>query len=77
MRDMLNDKLKIGQNRQRTESDTDNDDDEKEIPEETSGRSYDASERDGLYEPMRTNPEKDAIEIHTDGEIYRVRIMNL
>ena len=40
-----------------------------EEEEETGNRSYDTSERDGRYEPIRTNPEEDVIQIHTDGEI--------
>ena len=39
------------------------------MPEETGNRSYDTSERDGRYKPIRTNPEEDVIQIHTDGEI--------
>ena len=30
---------------------------------------YDTSERDGRYTPIRTNPEEDALQLHTDGEI--------
>ena len=30
---------------------------------------YDTSERDGLYAPIRTNPEEGALQLHTDGEI--------
>ena len=59
------------QNRKRAESDTknDDDDDEEEMPEDTGDQVYDTSERDGRYEPIRTNPEEDVIQIHTDGEI--------
>ena len=41
------------------------------MPEETgtpTPKVYD-SERDGRYKPIRTNPKKDALQIHTDGEI--------
>ena len=30
---------------------------------------YDTSERDGRYAPIRTNPEEDALQLDTDGEI--------
>ena len=30
---------------------------------------YDTSERDRRYAPIRTNPEEDALQLHTDGEI--------
>ena len=53
-------------------SDTkDEDDDDEEMPEETANRSYDTSEPDSGYEPIRTNLEKDVIQIHTDGEILQ------
>ena len=71
LRDILNGKLKIVQNRKTSVSETENEDDEddEEMPEGTGNRSYDTSERDGRYEPMRTNPDEDVIQIHTDGEI--------
>ena len=48
----------------------DDDDDDEEMPEETgTPKVYDTSERDGRYAPIRTNPEEDAIQLHTDGEI--------
>ena len=53
----------------RSPTEDEDDDDDEEMPEETGNRSYDTSERDGWYEPIRTNPEEDAIQIHTDGEI--------
>ena len=52
-----------------SETEGEDDDDDEEMPEETGNRSYDTSERDGRYEPIRTNPEEDVIQIHTDGEI--------
>ena len=30
---------------------------------------YDTSEQNGRYIPIRTNPEEDALQLHTDGEI--------
>ena len=30
---------------------------------------YDTCERDGRYAPIRTNPEEDPSQVHTDGEI--------
>ena len=69
-RDILNGKLRIVQNKKRTETDLEHDDDddkEEKIPQET-GKVYDTSERDGKYEPIRTDPENDSLEIHTDGE---------
>ena len=51
-----------------SETEDEDDDDNKEMPEETGNRSCHTSERDGRYEPIRTNPEKDVIQIHTDGE---------
>ena len=72
LRDILNGKLKIVQNRKMSMSvteDEDDDDDDEEMPEETGNRSYDTTERDGRNEPIRTNPEEDVIQIHTDGEI--------
>ena len=71
MRDILNGKLKIVQNRKTSVSETedeDDDDDDEELPEEAGNRSYDISERDGRYEQIRTNPEEDVIQIHTDGD---------
>ena len=68
----MNWKLRIVQNKKRTETDSENDDDhneeEEDIPEET-GRVYDPSERDGRYQSTRTDPEKDSLQLHTDGEI--------
>ena len=69
--DILNGKLKIVQNRKTSISETEDvdDDDDEEMPEETGNRSYDTSEREGRYEPIRTNPDEDVIQIRTDGEI--------
>ena len=39
------------------------------MPEATGNITYDTSERNGRYAPIQTNPEEDAIQIHTDGEI--------
>ena len=71
LRDILNGKLKIVQNRKTSisESEDDDDDDDEEMPEEIGNRSYDTSEREGRYEPIRTNPEEDVIQIQTDGEL--------
>ena len=71
LRDILNGKLEIVQNRRNTDTDTEeeDDDDEEEMPEATGKQTYDASERNGKYIPKQTNPEDDAIQIHTDGEI--------
>ena len=74
--DILNGKLRIVQNKKRTETDSEDDDDfdddngeeEEEIPEER-GRVYDTSERDGRYQPIRTDPENDPLQLHTDGQI--------
>ena len=52
-----------------SETEDEYDDDEEEMPEETGNRSYNTSERDCRYEPIRTNPEEDVIQNHTDGEI--------
>ena len=68
LRDVLNGKLKIVQNRRKTETDTEEEDDE-EMPETTERETYDTSERNGSYVPLRTNPEDDALQLHTDGEI--------
>ena len=45
------------------------DDDDEEMPEKIGNRSYDTSEREGRYEPIRTKPEEDVIQIYTDGEL--------
>ena len=72
LRDFLNCKLRINQNKKRTETDSEDEDededDEEEIPEEA-GTVYDTSERDGRYEPIRTDPENDSLQLHTDGEM--------
>ena len=71
LRDILNGKLKIVQNRKKTETDTEEEDDEddEEMPETTERETYDTSERNGSYVPIQTNPEDDALQLHTDGEI--------
>ena len=72
LRDILNGKLKIVQNRKATNTETEDDDDEddEDVPEEIgTPKTLDTSERGGKYIPIRTNPEKDALQIHTDGEI--------
>ena len=73
LRDILNGKLKIVQNKKRAESGTDDDDedeDDEEMPEETATPIvYDTSERDGRYVPIRTNPEEDTLQLHTDSEM--------
>ena len=48
------------------EDDDDNEKDDEEMPED-SGKKYDTSERYGLYAPIRTDPENDVTQIHTDG----------
>ena len=35
----------------------------------TERETYDTSERNGSYVPIQTNPEDDALQLHTDGEI--------
>ena len=63
--------MRIVQNKKQIDTETedeDEDDDEKEMPEEA-GKTYDTSEREGRYAPIRTDPENDAIQIHTDGEM--------
>ena len=77
LRDILNGKLKIVQNRKTSVSETEeeDDDEDEEMPEETGNRSYDTSERDGRYERIRTNPNDDVIQIHTDGEIPQGEII--
>ena len=30
---------------------------------------YDTSEKDGRYEPIRTDPENETLQLHTDGEM--------
>ena len=73
LRDILNGKLKIVQNKKRAESNTDDDDDDEddeEMPEETGTPIvYDTSEKDGRYVPIRKNPEEDALQLHTDSKI--------
>ena len=74
LRDILNGKLRIVQNKKKTDTETededDDDDDEDETPEEA-GKTYDISERERerRYIPIRTDPENDVIQIHTDGEM--------
>ena len=73
LRDILNGKLKIVQNKKRAESETDDDDedeDDEETPEEIGTPIvYDTSEKDGRYVPIRTNPEEDTLQLHTDSEM--------
>ena len=71
LRDILNGKLKYVQNRKKTETDTEEEDDEddEEMPETTERETYDTSERNGQCVPIQTNPEDDALQLHTDGEI--------
>ena len=69
LRDILNGKLRIVQNKKHTETETeDGDEDDEEIPEEA-GKTYDTSEKDGRYAPKQTDPENDVIQIHTDVEM--------
>ena len=74
LRGILNGKLKINENRKPTGSDTDeedaDDDDDEEMPDEIGRpKMYDTSERDGRYAPIQTNPEEEALQLHTDCEI--------
>ena len=75
LRNILNvtGKLKIVQNKKRAESETDDNDedgDDEETPEETGTPIvYDTSEIDGRYVPIRTNPEEDTLQLHTDSEM--------
>ena len=73
LRDILNGKLKIVQNKKRAESETDDDDedeDDEEMQEETGTPIvYDTSERDGRYAPIRTNPEEDTLQLNTDSKM--------
>ena len=60
-------------------NDTEEDDydEDEEMPEEIgtpTPKVYDTSERDGRYIPIRTNPEEDALQLHTDGEISGEKI---
>ena len=77
LRDKLNGKLNIVQNRRAMESNTDEDDDDEDdedMPEETgTPKIYDTSESDERYAPIRTNPEKDALQT-TPTVRYLVRI---
>ena len=71
LKDILNGKLRIVQNKKHTETETedeDKDEDDEEIP-EGAGKTYDTSEKDGRYAPIQTDPENDVIQIHTDGEM--------
>ena len=79
IRYILNGKLKIVQNRKTTDTETEDDDDEddEEAPEEIgTPKTYDTSERGEKYVPIRTNPEEDALQIHTDGEISGEKFEN-
>ena len=73
LRDILDGQLKNCSNKKRADSDTDDDDDDDdngEIPEETrTPIIYETSEKDGRHVSKRTNPDEDALQIHTDGEI--------
>ena len=72
LRDILNGKLKIVQNRKKSDSETedeDDDDEDEEMPEVTRDITYETSERNGSYAPIQTSPDEDAIQIHADGEI--------
>ena len=72
LRDILNGKLRILQNKKKTDTETedkdDDDEDEEETPEEA-GKTYDTSEREERYAPIRTDPKNDMIQIHADGEM--------
>ena len=68
LRDILNGKLKIIQNRTR-KSESESESEESEIDEESDFEmeNADTSERNG-YKPINTNPE-DELKLHTDGEL--------
>ena len=76
----MNGKLKLVKARKPATSDTEEEDDydeDEEMPEEIgtpTPKVYDTSERDGRYIPIRTNPEEDALQLHTDGEISGEKI---
>ena len=73
LRDILNGKLKIVQNKKRAESETDDDDEDEETPEETGTPIvYDTSERDGRYVPTRRKTRYN----YTSTAKCRVRIQN-
>ena len=75
LRNILYGKLKLVTARKQTTSDTEEEDDydeDEEMPEEAgtpTPKVYDTSERDGRYIPIRTIPEEDALQLHTNGEI--------
>ena len=66
LRDVLNGKLKIVQNK-RTESDSESEEGEIEDV-ESDFENHDTSERDGCYRLITTSPE-DELNFHTDGEL--------
>ena len=78
LRDILNGKLKIVHNRKATDIDTEDDDDnedDEELPEENgTPKTYDTSERDGRFAPIRTNLEEDALQIYTDSDTLETNI---
>ena len=58
-------------NRNNSESEDDDDDEEDEMmPQEIGAKIYVTSERVGRYAAFRTNPEEDAVQIHTYREIF-------
>ena len=65
-----NGKLEVVYNQRGAESDSEDDhDEEKEMPEATGCQTYDTPERDLPGMTIRTNPEADVIQIHTDSDI--------
>ena len=68
LKNILNGNLRIVQNKKQTETETDDEDDDDDEEEEI-GKTCDRSERDGRYVSIRSNPENDVIQIHTDGEM--------
>ena len=77
--DILNGKLKFVQNRKATDTETEDDDDEddEDVPEEIgTPKTYDTRWK-MQYIPIRTNPERDALQIHTDGEIPGESLENI
>ena len=73
LRDILNGKLMIVQNWEATDTDTEEDDnyeEDEELPEANrTPKVYDTCKRYGRYAPIRSHPEEDEIQIHTDGVI--------
>ena len=63
--------IKVQNRKKKTETDSEEEDDfdDEEIPETTGRQTFETSERIGRYVPIQTNPEDDAPQLHTNGEI--------